>query len=163
MPNLDERRRRDLLGGTAIVAVTISTAIAGTRSADFGSAWYQQLRKPAWQPSGTVIGAVWSMLYTLTAVSATLLWWRREQVRGNRLWVGFGLQYGLNYAFTPLLTRLHALRLATLDCALLTLVVATIAALAWPVRRLPALLLMPYVLWAAFATILSWRLWQSNR
>jgi benzodiazapine receptor len=157
------RRRTDLVGTAALVAVTLTTAIVGSLTGDFRSAWYQQLRKPAWQPSGAVIGAVWSILYALTALSASLLWWRRNHAKTRVLWWLLALQYGFNVAFTPLFTRLHALRLAALDSALLTLSVTTLALLAWPIRRLAALLLVPYVLWTAFATVLSWRLWQLNR
>lgn len=157
------RRRTDLLGIAMIAAVTLITAGAGRLSGDFRSAWYQQLRKPAWQPSGTVIGTVWSVLYTLTALSASLLWWHRQQGQSSRLWWLLTGQYGANVAFTPLFTRLHALKLATLDSAVLTLAVAALVRAAWPIRRPAALLLLPYALWAAFATVLSWRLWQLNR
>ena len=162
MPETDNQLSNDLWGTAAIVAVTAGTAVAGGLSGDFDSAWYLHLRKPAWQPPGQVIGAVWSVLYTLTAIAASLLWRRRGQVRGNRLLWLFALQYGLNAAFTPVFTRVHALKLATLDSAMLAFVVATMAVLAWPVRRLAAVLLVPYVLWTAFATMLSWRLQRLN-
>ena len=163
MEKRDAERRHGLAGAAAISAATLVTATAGSVSGDFASAWYQALRKPTWQPSGAVIGAVWTVLYTLLSISAVLLWWHRRERSDTRFWAILTIQYLLNFAFTPLFTRLHALRLATLDCALLTVCVGTLIALAWPVRRLAALLLVPYVAWTAFATGLSWRLWQLNR
>jgi tryptophan-rich sensory protein len=159
----DNRRQSDNLGTAAIVAATAGTAIAGGLAGDFESVWYQQLRKPAWQPSGQVIGAVWSVLYALIAVAGALLWRRRDHVTGGKLMWLFALQFGLNAAFTPIFTRFHALKLAVLVCGLLSLVVATLAVLAWPVRRLAAVLLVPYALWTAFATLLSWRIQRLNR
>lgn len=159
----DNRRQSDNLGTAAILAVTAGTAIAGGLAGDFESVWYQRLRKPGWQPSGQIIGSVWSVLYTLTAVSATLLWRRRGHVNDSKLFWLFSLQFGLNAAFTPILTRFHALRLAVVDCSMLSLVVATLVVLAWPVRRLAAVMLVPYVLWTGFATCLSWRIQRLNR
>jgi tryptophan-rich sensory protein len=106
---------------------------------------------------------VWSVLYALIAVAGALLWRRRGHVTGGKLMWLFALQFGLNAAFTPIFTRFHALKLAVLVCGLLSLVVATLAVLAWPVRRLAAVLLVPYALWTAFATLLSWRIQRLNR
>ena len=33
---------------------------------------------------------------------------------------------------------------------------------AWPLSRLAALLLVPYALWVAFATALTWTIWARN-
>lgn len=156
-------QRADLIGILAIVALTVLTAVAGSVSGDFTSAWYRALRKPPWQPSGRVIGAVWTVLYTFTAVSGSLLWRDRDRRAARRLGWLFGVQYGLNLAFTPLFTRGRALTAATVDCALLTATVAALLVRAWPVSRAAALLLAPYALWGAFATVLSWRLRQLNR
>jgi benzodiazapine receptor len=159
----DTRRRDDRAGVAAVVAATLATAVGGSLSGDFGSDWYQRLRKPAWQPSGAVIGAIWTVLYTMTALAASDVWRRRERLRGRTFWLVLALQYLFNAAFTPLFTRRHALRLATLDAALLSVSVGTLLVLAWPVRRLAAMLLLPSVLWTSFATWLSLRLWQLNR
>ncbi len=163
MRNHAARDRSDLAGTAAIIAATLATAVGGSLSGDFNSDWYQRLRKPVWQPSGTLIGAVWTVLYTLTALAAGLVWRRRERLPSRRLWVLLALQYVLNFAFTPLFTRRRSLPLATLDCALLAASVWMLVAWAWPVRRLAAALLLPYALWSTFATALSLRLWQLNR
>jgi translocator protein len=63
----------------------------------------------------------------------------------------------------PLPTPAHSLRLATLDSALLAATMGTLVVVAWKIRRLAALLLVPYALWTVFATALSWRLWRMNR
>jgi tryptophan-rich sensory protein len=163
MAETDKRRRANLTGIAVIATATLGTAVSGNLSGDFGSAWYQHLRKPVWQPSGTVIGAVWTVLYSMSCVAASLLWWHRARMNSNKLWWFLAGQYALNFAFTPVLTRLHALRLATLDSAVLSLLVALLVRLAWPVHRVAALMLVPYVLWTAFATVLSERLWKLNQ
>jgi translocator protein len=151
-----------LLTAVGIVAVTAGVAAAGAAAGDFDSLWYRRLRKPGWQPGGATIGAVWTALYALTGASAYLL--ARGPRRSRGLVAGlFALQYTLNAAFTPLLTRRRDLTLATADSAALLVTVGALTAVAWPVRRSAAVLLLPYVAWTAFATYLSATLVWLNR
>lgn len=151
-----------LLNGVGIAAVTIGVAAVGIAAGDFDSRWYRRLRKPGWQPGGATIGAVWTMLYALTGASAYIL--ARGPRQRRRLLVGlFALQYALNAAFTPLLTRRRDLVLATADSAALLATVSALTFAAWPVRRSAAVLLLPYVTWTAFATYLSAALARLNR
>jgi translocator protein len=151
-----------VLTGVGIVAVTVGVAAAGTAAGDFDSRWYRRLRKPGWQPGGATIGTVWTMLYALTGASAYILARGARQRRGL-LGSLFVLQYALNAAFTPLLTRRHDLTLATADSAALLATVSALTVAAWPVRRSAAILLLPYVIWTAFATYLSATLVRLNR
>ncbi len=156
--------RTDLLGTALIVTGAIAPGVVGSITSDFRSRWYRRLRKPAWQPPGAAIGAVWTVLYAATALSGSLLWRRREEgSRGAAIWVLFALQSVLNGAYTPILTRRRDLRLATVDSALLCLTVAMTATLAWPRRRLASALLVPYVAWTVFATFLSATIVRLNR
>ena len=157
------RRREDALAAGMIAGVTALTAIGSRISSDYDSAWFRTLRKPRWEPSGALIEAVWAILYLCTALSANLLW-RKRETRDTRTLMGlFALQYLLNYAFTPLLTLRRSLSLSTVDSGALHLVVDAIVALAWPVQRAAALLMLPYSAWTLFTTLLSWRVWTLNR
>ena len=147
----------------AIVGLTLLTAATGSVAGDFRSAWYLALHKPPWQPPGRVIGAVWSLLYTLIAVALAVLFRADGALRDRGLVALAGAQYLLNAAYTPLLTRARALGPATVDCALLAVIVGWLIRRAWPRSRPAALLLVPYALWTSFATLLSWRLRQLNR
>jgi translocator protein len=69
----------------------------------------------------------------------------------------------LNAAWTPLFTRARRLDLAAAECATLTVVNACLVISAWRVRRPAALLLVPYLVWTAFATFLSWTIYRLNR
>lgn len=157
------RRRDDMLGLAAITGVTALTATGSRASSDYDSTWFKALRKPRWEPSGGVIGAVWAVIYVCTALAATLLWRKRDEHDIRGLAALFAVQYLLNYLFTPLLTLRRSLSLSTTDSAVLHLVVTAIAVLAWPVRRAAAILMIPYSAWTLFATILSWRVWQLNQ
>lgn len=155
-------RIHSLLTGIGIVAVTVGVAAAGSAAGDFDSRWYRRLRKPGWQPGGATIGTVWSVLYVLTGASAYILA-RGPRRRRGLLGGLFVIQYVLNAAFTPLLTRRRDLTLATADSAALLVTVSALTVAAWPVRRAAAVMLLPYVVWTAFATYLSATLVRLNR
>ena len=158
------QRARGAGAAIGIAALTAAVAALGSRTGDFESRWYRQLRKPAWQPSGRTIGLVWTGLYALTATSGGLLAARRPGGGRGRLIAGlFGLQYALNAAFTPIFTRRRDLALATVDSGMLCATVAALSAVSWSVRRSASLLLLPYVAWTAFATFLSATLLRLNR
>src|SRR4051794_16586245 len=53
-------------------AAVTGVAIAGAIGSDTSSDWYRGLDKPSWQPPGAVFGPVWTVLYVLIAVAATL-------------------------------------------------------------------------------------------
>lgn len=164
MDHKNRRRGLDLLGAVLIVGAAIAPGILGSLASDFRSRWYRRLRKPAWQPSPAVIGAVWTGLYSSTAAAGVLLWRRRrESHAGWPLWTLFGLQSVLNAAYTPILTRRRDLLLATLDSGFLCLTVAAMSLRAWPRQRVAGALLVPYVAWSAFATFLSAVILRLNR
>jgi tryptophan-rich sensory protein len=69
----------------------------------------------------------------------------------------------LNAAWPPLFTRARRLDLAAAECATLTAVNAGLVVSAWRMRWPAALLLVPYLVWTAFATFLSWTIYRMNR
>ena len=146
-----------LLGWLATVfAAGALGAIASIDAASF----YAQLAKPSWAPPAAVFGPVWSALYVLMGVAAWLVW-RSPGTRGFALrW--FVAQLAANALWSWLFFAWHQGALAAVEVlVLLALIVATIAAF-WRVSRLAALLLVPYVLWVSFASILTWAVWRAN-
>ncbi len=58
-----------------IPLVTILVAFAGGQlTMRSVKTWYKTIRKPTWTPPGAVIGAVWTVLYILAALSALIVW-----------------------------------------------------------------------------------------
>ena len=154
-------RRRDILGVLAVVGLTAAVAVIGGAAGDFRSKWYADLRKPAWQPSGAAIGAIWSVLYVTIATAGSLLWLQRRRAT-PAIATLFMAQSLLNAAWTVLFTRAKSPALAAGDSAALTAVNVGLVASAWSVRRLAAVLLVPYLVWTAFATFLSWTVYRLN-
>jgi tryptophan-rich sensory protein len=138
-----------------------AAAIGGLASARAG-AFYQQLSRPEWAPAASVFAPVWSVLYVLMGVAAWLVWRERGFARARTALGLFLIQLLANALWTWLFFawRLGALAVAEI-LVLWVLIVATVVAF-WRVRRLAALLLLPYLGWVSFAAALTWSIWQRN-
>ena len=141
--------------------VSITGALFTT--SDSREGWYAQLEKPAITPPDWLFAPVWTVLYFLMAVSAFLVWRKGLKSPDVKLaLIIFLVQLALNAAWTPLFFGLHLIGWALVDIvAMLIAIIATIFAFL-RVSKPAAALLIPYLLWTAFATILNVRLYQLN-
>jgi tryptophan-rich sensory protein len=142
-----------------LLAAFAAGALGAVASVDAAS-FYAQLSKPSWAPPASVFGPVWSALYALMGVSAWLVW-RSPGPKVLALGL-FAAQLAANALWSWMFFAWHRGALAAVEIlVLLALIVATAAAF-WRTSRLAALLLMPYLLWVGFASVLTWALWQGN-
>ena len=148
----------------AIVVGVIVVAVAGNLFTSRGLPWYLASQLPALAPPGPVIGAVWTMIYVLCAVS--MIMWFSQPRRDRRFWlvtwvfIANGL---LNAAWCWLFFAQRWVGAAIVEMLLLEATVLVLIALIWRVRRAAALLLVPYAVWVVFATYLAAAFWQLNR
>ena len=133
-------------------------AIASARAATF----YSQLSQPRWAPPAWLFGPVWSVLYFGMAVAAWLVW-RERGVRGAPAALAlFVTQLIANALWTWLFFVLHLGALSLVEIVVLWLLIAATIFSFWPVHRLGALLLLPYLAWVSFACALTLSLWRLN-
>lgn len=142
-----------------LLAAFAAGAVGAVASVDAAS-FYGQLSKPSWAPPAAVFGPVWSALYALMGISAWLVW-RSPGPRVAALGL-FVAQLAANALWSWMFFAWHRGALAAVEVlVLLALIVATAAAF-WRISRLAALLLVPYLVWVSFASVLTWTLWRSN-
>lgn len=145
-----------------IPLAVFAVAAAGGAITSSGMAWYRTIKLPPWTPSGAVIGAVWTTIFALAAVSAIIAW---NGAKGERR-IAVGAAFVLNGAFNVLWSQvffgLHWMGAATAEAAVLWLSVIGVIAAVRPVSRLAAALLVPYAAWVVFATYLTYAVWRLN-
>lgn len=122
--------------------------------------WYAGLNKPSFNPPGWVFGPVWTVLYAMMGVSAWLIW-RHQGLRGTALkfWL---LQLVLNATWTPVFFVAHEMGWALGIIMAMWLAILVTIVVAWSPSRAAALLLVPYLCWVSFATLLNATLWKLN-
>lgn len=152
---------RSAVGLILWCAVTFGAAAAGAQF--MPGAWYASLVKPSWTPPPFVFGPVWTVLYTLMAIAAWLVW-RRAGFGGARAALtAFGVQLALNALWSYLFFGLHKPGLALLEIAALWMAILLTLVLFWRVDRSAGALLIPYLAWVSVATSLNAVLWWLNR
>jgi tryptophan-rich sensory protein len=98
----------------------------------------------------------------MMAIAAWLVW-RSGGFRANRIALSlFLVQLALNVLWSWFFFAWHRGALAFADIVLLwVLIVATLISF-WRVRPLAGILLIPYLLWVSFASVLNYSVWQLN-
>jgi translocator protein len=124
----------------------------------YGNRWFSALDLPPIVPPGWVFGLVWTMLYILLGLALAMILNARGS-RGRGLAVGlFGVQMLLNLAWTPLFFGAHQVSLALILIVLILIIaIATTFAMA-PIRKQAAWLMLPYLVWLSFASILNYQI-----
>jgi translocator protein len=135
-------------------------AIGALTTQTGSSPWYQTLQKPAFNPPGWVFGPVWTLLYALMGVALFLL---IRQWPGARLAIIlFAVQLLLNAAWTPVFFGAHQIGAALVIIIAMWLAIAATMVSAWFVTPAVTWLLLPYLLWVSFATVLNGAFWRLN-
>ena len=125
--------------------------------------WYRTLVRPAIAPPNWVFGPVWTLLYALTAIAAWRAWLAApSQMRTCGLAL-FLVQLALNFAWSWIFFRQHALGAALAEVLLLWSAIGATTLVFAMVAPLSAWLIAPYWAWVSFATILNAAFWRANR
>jgi tryptophan-rich sensory protein len=127
-----------------------------------GNPWFDALVKPAIYPPPAAFGIVWSMLYLMIGIALTLVVTARGAPGRGAAIVAFVVQLALNLAWTPTFFGAHRIAAALWLIVALDLAVIVTIVLFWRVRRNAALLLLPYLAWIGFATLLNWEFLRAN-
>jgi len=153
---------KQILGLFGWILLCCTAAVAGAIASANAPAFYHELARPAWSPPAWLFGPVWTVLYSLMAMAAWLVW-REGGFRSARVALSlFLIQLALNALWSWLFFawQLGAVSVAEI-VVLWVLIVATTVAFA-RVRPLAGALLLPYLAWVSFAVVLNFAIWRLN-
>ncbi len=123
--------------------------------------YYADLRKPPWAPPTWLFGPAWTVLYALIGVAAWLVAKRGGPVIRGPLGL-WGAQLVLNAAWTPIFFGLRAPGIALAEISVMWVAIAA-TTIAFFFRRTAAgALMLPYLAWVSFATLLNFEIWRLN-
>ncbi len=147
---------KNFLGLAAAIAVC---QLAGTLGSIFTfpaiPTWYAALNKPFFTPPNWLFGPAWGLWYTLMGISLFLVWKKRKEKGAAAALYIFALQLFLNFLWSFIFFGLKMVLLAQIEIVLL------LAAITWniyafgKISRAAAWLLVPYLIWVAFASTLN--------
>ena len=138
-------------------------AIGSLFTASSVGSWYAGLEKPFFNPPSWIFAPVWTALYILMGISVFLVWRQGSNGKAVRIpLAAFIVQLVLNsawsWAFFGLRSTLGGLIVIVLLCQALVIT----QFLFYRVSKPAAILLVPYILWVGFATVLNAALFYLN-
>ena len=131
---------------------------------DSVNTWYAQLQKPSFTPPDWVFGPAWTILYLLMAISVFLVWNKGLDYPKVKQSLGlFLIQLALNAFWTPLFFGFHLILPAFIDIIVLWFAILFTMLAFKRISLRAAILLIPYLIWVGYATILNGSMWYLNR
>ncbi|MEL7188303.1 MAG: TspO/MBR family protein [Pseudomonadota bacterium] len=124
--------------------------------------WFQNLTKPALFPPPAAFGIVWAILYAVIGFALAMVasaWGAHG--RGIAI-IAFALHFIGNLAWTPVFFGMQNMMGGLYVLIYVVVSLLIVIALFWRVRRAAALLLLPYLAWVCFATLLNWQFIAKN-
>ena len=152
--------------GKLVISILIPLVI-GSLSGFFTvtgvGSWYQTINRPSWNPPSWVFGPVWTLLYILMGIALYLVWKSESSPRMKQTAILlFSLQLLLNFCWSFIFFSLHEIGWALVEMiGLWMMILLTILVFA-RIHKTAAWLLVPYISWVSFATLLTYTIWQLN-
>nr|WP_207659278.1 TspO/MBR family protein [Anaerobacterium chartisolvens] len=149
-----------------IASILISEGV-GIASSVFsmGSAGiYKKLAQPWFAPPAWIFPPVWGLLFLLIGIAAYRIWMLgtdRKDVRNALLYYGIQLIFNFLWPIIFFTAGLRGLAFVEIIILLAAIIITTIKF--FKLDKTAGYLMLPYVLWVAFASILNYSLWQLNR
>lgn len=119
--------------------------------------WYATLVRPVFAPPNWVFGPVWTILYTLIGISLYLIWTNKKESLKLFLFHLF-----LNAIWSPIFFGARNLGLALLVIVVMDITLVIIIKNFYKINKMAGIVLVPYLLWIGFATVLNFSFWQLN-
>src|SRR3989339_979940 len=154
---------------TKLFISIVGTQLAGVIGSVFNFAsiptWYMTLEKPSFNPPNWVFGPVWTILFLMMGVAVYLVWTKKtmfHQKKKKEALQIFVLQLLLNILWSAIFFGLLSPGLAFAEIIILWVSIAITMIKFHKFSNLASYLLIPYLAWVSFASILNFAIWRLN-
>lgn len=125
--------------------------------------WYTTIEKPFFNPPNWIFGPVWTLLFIMMGVALFLVWnkgWQNKKVKIAMLI--FGIQFLLNILWSILFFGFLSPFYAFVEIIFLWLAILATIIYFYQISRPASWLLVPYIFWVSFASVLNFFIWRLN-
>ena len=118
--------------------------------------WYAALTKPAFSPPNWLFGPVWTTLYILMGLAMYLVWQKKGTLKL------FLIHLVFNAGWSVVFFGLHSILGGMVVIIILWGLIVYLTGMFYRIDRAAAYLLIPYLAWVSFASILNFSLLTLN-
>ncbi len=137
--------------------------IAGFATASSIDSWYAALNKPWFNPPNWLFAPVWTILYILMGFALSMIWRQPDSPQKKTAMRLFFVQLTLNFVWSFFFFYFHLIEVALIDILLLWVSIIATMIFFYPLKKRACWLLLPYLVWVSFASLLNWSIWQLNQ
>ena len=155
--------KKDIFILAALIALCESVGFVGSLfTSPAIPVWYASLIKPSFTPPSWIFAPVWTALYAMMGVSLFLILRQRSSFRIRGAVISFSAQLFLNLLWSPAFFGMRSPLLGFIVIIPLLIAIALTIAIFHPISRKAAYLLIPYLAWVAFASMLNYSIMRLN-
>ncbi len=126
------------------------------------NSWYLTLKKPSFNPPNWIFAPVWTFLFILIGLSFYFIWKKGYSRENKFAFFVYFIQLFLNLLWSLLFFGLKNPFLGLVDIVLLLIFILINIYLFYKISKISAYLLLPYLLWVSFASILNFYIFILN-
>lgn len=148
----------------AVLPVMAASALGSVATMPAIPVWYEGLVKPPHNPPNWVFGPVWTLLYIMMALAVWRILALRPGLPGRReALIAFFAQLTVNAAWSWAFFGMHSPLAGLIVIVVLLIGIVETIRRFWPLDRIAAGLLVPYLAWVGFASTVNAGVWWLNR
>ncbi len=147
-------KRSTVLPVATGIGAALLVAAVGSTMTDLGP-WYRALRQPAWAPPDWAFPVGWTSVYVFTVAAGVTAWRAADSALRHRVIALFALNGVLNVLWSLIFFRLHRPDWALLEVTVFWMSVVALIVVAARRSRAAQLVLLPYLGWVSFASLLN--------
>jgi tryptophan-rich sensory protein len=125
--------------------------------------WYITLNKPWFNPPNWIFGPVWTLLYLMMGIAFFLIWKSDAPTDTKKIAITvYFVQLVLNFAWSLIFFYMEQPGWALVDILLMWAAILYTILVFGKISSAAAWLLVPYICWVSFATVLNFAIWKLN-
>ena len=140
----------------AVLVCELVGIVSGLLANASGNDWFNSLQKPSWNPPAYLFGPVWTFLYLLMGISFWLVWISEaDKIAKRAAMLAFVVQLVPNFFWSILFFGFQSPLLGFVDIILMVYTISITIYHFTGISKTASWLMVPYLLWVCFATVLN--------
>ena len=126
----------------------------------FKEPWYSTIIKPSFNPPDWVFAPIWMSLYLLIGYASWLMWSSRNNTQ--KILNIYFIHLIFNASWTITFFAFHQILASLIIVGLIIFFVVWVIRLYYPINKISAYLMLPYLSWLCFAFVLNYSIFTLN-
>ncbi|OGF47614.1 MAG: TspO protein [Candidatus Firestonebacteria bacterium RIFOXYC2_FULL_39_67] len=126
--------------------------------------WYMEINKPSFNPPNWIFGPAWTTLYLLMGIAFFLIWEKGlKNSKVKNAAVVFIIQLIVNFLWSVIFFGGRSYFGGLITIVILWLLILANIIMFYRISKPAGLILIPYILWVSFASILNYYIFILNK